>query len=373
MVAHRDGKFLREARGVFPLLYLFLRDGVRCADTGTTQRGAPRRTRAPHIEQPMSLLDERSDDDLVASKLRHLQAQVTSLEAACSTRVDVLTRECDALRTENEALRTEVAALRDVDRTLLEGLLDDLAPIDTRGDEADHAAADEARLEADRAMARALSLATPRVQPSRAAKRLKITEVEPDSDSDSDGPLGVTVRDEGNKASKGDDAYEPSVDLSVPVPRMYEVDARGRQFLLCKHALKKAWCPECQPVRRKKKGTRNKPPGSICEHGARRSTCTRCKGGAMCRHGKRKTLCQLGCKGCGGSICVHKRERYRCVLCGGGSICHHNRRRAQCKLCWEERKCEHGLEPTECADCVLLAAELAEFDSEESFERAFDE
>ena len=134
--------------------------------------------------------DERSDDDLVASKLRHLQAQVTSLEAACSTRVDVLTRECDALRTENEALRTEVAALRDVDRTLLEGLLDDLAPIDTRGDE-DHAAADEARLEADRAMARALSLATPRVQPSRAAKRLKITEVEPDSDSDSDGPLGV--------------------------------------------------------------------------------------------------------------------------------------------------------------------------------------
>ena len=159
------------------------------------------------------------------------------------------TRECDALRTENEALRTEVAALRDVDRTLLEGLLDDLAPIDTRGDE-DHDAADEARLEADRAMARALSLATPRVQPSRAAKRLKITEVEPDSDSDSDGPLGVTVRDGRNEASKGDDAYEPSVDLSVPVPRMYEVDARGRQFLLCKHALKKAWCPECQPVRR---------------------------------------------------------------------------------------------------------------------------
>lgn len=343
-----------------------------CRYSRTTQRGAPRRTRAPHIEPPMSP-DERSDDDLVASKLRHLQAQVTSLEAACSTRVDVLTRECDALRTENEALRTEVAALRDVDRTLLEGLLDDLAPIDTRGDEDDHDAADEARIEADRAMARALSLATPRVQPSRAAKRLKITEVEPDSDSDSDGPLGVTVRDEGNKASKGDDAYEPSVDLSVPVPRMYEVDARGRQFLLCKHALKKAWCPECQPVRRKKKGTRNKPPGSICEHGARRSTCTRCKGGAMCRHGKRKTLCQLGCKGCGGSICVHKRERYRCVLCGGGSICHHNRRRAQCKLCWEERKCEHGLEPTECADCVLLAAELAEFDSEESFERAFDE
>ena len=347
-----------------------------CRYSRTTQRGAPRRTRAPHIEPPMSLLDERSDDDLVASKLRHLQAQVTSLEAACSTRVDVLTRECDALRTENEALRTEVAALRDVDRTLLEGLLDDLAPIDTRGDE-DHAA-DEARLEADRAMARALSLATPRVQPSRAAKRVKITEQvfesEPDSDSDSDGPLGMEVRDEGrNKGSKGDDAYEPSVDLSVPVPRMYEVDARGRQFLLCKHALKKAWCPECQPVRRKKKGTRNKPPGSICEHGARRSTCTRCKGGAMCRHGKRKTLCQLGCKGCGGSICVHKRERYRCVLCGGGSICHHNRRRAQCKLCWEERKCEHGLEPTECADCVLLAAELAEFDSEESFERAFDE
>ena len=60
--------------------------------------------------------------------------------------MDVLTRECDALRTENEALRTEVAALRDVDRTLLEGLLDDLAPIDTRGDAA-HAAA-EARLEA---------------------------------------------------------------------------------------------------------------------------------------------------------------------------------------------------------------------------------
>ena len=327
-----------------------------------------------HIEPPMSP-DERSDDDLVASKLRHLQAQVTSLEAACSTRVDVLTRECDALRTENEALRTEVAALRDVDRTLLEGLLDDLAPIDTRGDEDDCDAADEARLEADRAMARALSLATPRVQPSRAAKRLKITEVEPDSDSDSDsdGPLGVGVRDGRNNASKDDDAYEPSVDLSVPVPRMYEVDARGRQFLLCKHALKKAWCPECQPVRRKKKGTRNKPPGSICEHGARRSTCTRCKGGAMCRHGKRKTLCQLGCKGCGGSICVHKRERYRCVLCGGGSICHHNRRRAQCKLCWEERKCEHGREPTECADCVLLAAELAEFDSEESFERAFDD
>ena len=161
-----------------------------CRYSRTTQRGAPRRTRAPHIESPMSP-DERSDDDLVASKLRHLQAQVTSLEAACSTRVDVLTRECDALRTENEALRTEVAALRDVDRTLLEGLLDDLAPIDTRGDEADHAAADEARLEADRAMARALSLATPRVQPSRAAKRLKITEVEPDSDSDSDGPLGV--------------------------------------------------------------------------------------------------------------------------------------------------------------------------------------
>ena len=160
-----------------------------CRYSRTTQRGAPRRTRAPHIEPPMSP-DERSDDDLVASKLRHLQAQVTSLEAACSTRVDVLTRECDALRTENEALRTEVAALRDVDRTLLEGLLDDLAPIDTRGDE-DHAAADEARLEADRAMARALSLATPRVQPSRAAKRLKITEVEPDSDSDSDGPLGV--------------------------------------------------------------------------------------------------------------------------------------------------------------------------------------
>ena len=363
MVAHQM-ESSSEKRGAFFPFYIYFSE----TEFGAPILGRPNE-RAPHIEQPMSP-DARSDDDLVASKLRHLQAQVTSLEAACSTRVDVLTRECDALRTENEALRTEVAALRDVDRTLLEGLLDDLAPIDTRGDE-DHAA-DEARLEADRAMARALSLATPRVQPSRAAKRLKITEVEPDSDSDSDsdGPLGVGVRDGRNNASKDDDAYEPSVDLSVPVPRMYEVDARGRQFLLCKHALKKAWCPECQPVRRKKKGTRNKPPGSICEHGARRSTCTRCKGGAMCRHGRRKTLCQL----CGGgSICVHKRERYRCVLCGGGSICHHNRRRAQCKLCWEERKCEHGLEPTECADCVLLAAELAEFDSEESFERAFDE
>ena len=362
-----------DERGAFFPFFIYFSEtefGVPILSYDPTRRPTSR-ARA-HIEPPMSLLDERSDDDLVASKLRHLQAQVTALEAACSTRVDVLTRECDALRTENEALRTEVAALRDVDRTLLEGLLDDLAPIDTRGDD-DHAA-DEARLEADRAMARALSLATTRVQPSRAAKRLKITEVEPDSDSDSDGPLGMEVRDEGrNKGSKGDDAYEPSVDLAVPVPRMYEGDARGRQFLLCKHALKKAGCPECQPVRRKKKGTRNKPPGSICEHGARRSTCTRCKGGAMCRHGKRKTLCQLGCKGGGGSICVHKRERYRCVLCGGGSICHHNRRRAQCKLCWEERKCEHGLEPTECADCVLLAAELAEFDSEESFERAFDE
>jgi hypothetical protein len=198
-----------EKRGAFFPFFIYFSEtefGAPILSYDPTRR--PRRTRAPHIEQPMSP-DERSDDDLVASKLRHLQAQVTSLEAACSTRVDVLTRECDALRTENEALRTEVAALRDVDRTLLEGLLDDLAPIDTRGDE-DHAAADEARLEADRAMARALSLATTRVQPSRAAKRLKVTEQvfesEPDSDSDSDGPLGVEVRDEGNKASKGDDA-----------------------------------------------------------------------------------------------------------------------------------------------------------------------
>ena len=35
---------------------------------------------------------------------------------------------------------------------------------------------------------------------------------------------------------------------------MYETAANGRQFLLCKHALKKAWCPECQVVPRKPKG-----------------------------------------------------------------------------------------------------------------------
>ena len=56
------------------------------------------------------------------------------------------------------------------------------------------------------------------------------------------------------------------------------------------------------------------------------------------------------------------------MLCKGGAVCRHNRRKYQCTLCFAERACEHGLDPKECADCVLRKVELAEFGSEDTFE-----
>ena len=60
----------------------------------------------------------------LVARLRHLESQVASLETTCAARVDVLARACETLREENEALRLEVARYREVDQTLLEGLLD---------------------------------------------------------------------------------------------------------------------------------------------------------------------------------------------------------------------------------------------------------
>ena len=79
----------------------------------------------------------------LVARLRHLESQVASLETTCASRVDALARACDTLREENEALGVEVARHREVDQTLLEGLLDDLAPVSThdRVGEALHRAA----------------------------------------------------------------------------------------------------------------------------------------------------------------------------------------------------------------------------------------
>ena len=275
----------------------------------------------------------------LVARLRHLESQVASLETTCASRVDALARACDALREENEALRAEVARHREVDQTLLEGLLDDLAPVSS------HDRVGEDRLP---------SAAPP---PTRRAARVA---AEADGEAVDDGGEYEYVADDADADDEDDGA------MCREVPRMYETAANGRQFLLCKHALKKAWRPECQSVPRKPKGKpNNRPAGSVCEHGKRRATCKTCKGASICPHGRRKTICRL----CGGgSICVHGRYRYRCVLCKGGAVCRHNRRKYQCTLCFAERACEHGLDPKECADCVLRKVELAEFGSEDTFE-----
>ena len=275
----------------------------------------------------------------LVARLRHLESQVASLETTCASRVDALARACDTLREENEALRVEVARHREVDQTLLEGLLDDLAPVSS------HDRVGEDRLP---------SAAPP---PTRRAARVA---AEADGEAVDDGGEYEYVADDADADDEDDGA------MCREVPRMYETAANGQQFLLCKHALKKAWCPECQSVPRKPKGKpNNRPAGSVCEHGKRRATCKTCKGASICPHGRRKTICRL----CGGgSICVHGRYRYRCVLCKGGAVCRHNRRKYQCTLCFAERACEHGLDPKECADCVLRKVELAEFGSEDTFE-----
>ena len=327
----------------------------------------------------------------LVARLRHLESQVASLETTCADRVDALARACEALREENEtlrgeneALRFEVARHREVDQTLLEGLLDDLAPVSSHdrvgddGVDVDRAAflhgwdeeeGERARDEGERAP---LERAAPSVKiepggsearfPStRRAARVAARNAGRTAAAEADGDGSESESDDDDthgRSGQNDDA------MCLDVPRMYETAANGRQFLLCKHALKKAWCPECQPVPRKQKGKPN-IAGSVCEHGTRRATCKTCKGGSICPHGRRKTICRL----CGGgSICVHNRYRYRCVLCKGGAVCHHNRRKYQCTLCFAERACEHGLDAKECADCVLLKVELAEYGSEDTFE-----
>jgi len=291
----------------------------------------------------------------LVARLRHLESQVASLETTCADRVDALARACEALREENEtlrgeneALRFEVARHREVDQTLLEGLLDDLAPVSSHdrvgddGVDVDRAAflhgwdeeeGERARDEGERAP---LERAAPSVKiepggsearfPStRRAARVAARNAGRTAAAEADGDGSESESDDDDthgRNGQNDDA------MCLDVPRMYETAANGRQFLLCKHALKKAWCPECQPVPRKQKGKPN-IAGSVCEHGTRRATCKTCKGGA---------------------------------------VCHHNRRKYQCTLCFAERACEHGLDAKECADCVLLKVELAEYGSEDTFE-----
>ena len=335
-------------------------------------------------------MSHRRMSSALVARLRHLESQVASLETTCASRVDALARACDALREENEALRAEVARRREVDQTLLEGLLDDLAPVSS------HDRVGDDGVDAGRATATATVTAPSPAAPSARAERLGAFLHGWDEDEGRKRPRDEGQRPRDERAapsvkiepSLGSEARRPSAAFGdggeseseyaaadeaeddgatcQPVPRMYETAANGRQFLLCKHALKKAWCPECQSVPRKPKGKpNNRPAGSVCEHGKRRATCKTCKGASICPHGRRKTICRL----CGGgSICVHGRYRYRCVLCKGGAVCRHNRRKYQCTLCFAERACEHGLDAKECADCVLLKVELAEFGSEDTFE-----
>ena len=150
----------------------------------------------------------------LVARLRHLESQVASLETTCASRVDALARACDALREENEALRAEVARRREVDQTLLEGLLDDLAPVSS------HDRVGEDRL--------------PSAAPPPTKNAGQTAAAEADGEAVDDGGEYEYVADDADADDEDDGA------MCREVPRMYETAANGRQFLLCKHALKKA-------------------------------------------------------------------------------------------------------------------------------------